>query len=186
VVVSGAVFSFESFRFPLGSLVTHRLHRDTFTPSQQQQSLEHFVKPFSSKVIVVHYSVWQCLLSGSCSSVSILSDYGLDGWAIEVRSRQRRKDFYSSLCAQSGFGTHPASCIMDNAAPILGATARPGRDADHSPPSSAEVENEWELYLLSPPSAFVACSGTAKKSVLNLRNHLRIIGSWSCFSLLCS
>jgi hypothetical protein len=28
--------------------------------------------------------------------------------------------------------------------------ARPGRDADHSPPSSAEVENEYELYFLSP------------------------------------
>jgi hypothetical protein len=26
----------------------------------------------------------------------------------------------------------------------------PGRDADHSPPPSAEVENEKELYLLSP------------------------------------
>jgi hypothetical protein len=31
-----------------------------------------------------------------------------------------------------------------------GVKARPGRDADHSPPSSAEVENEQELYLLSP------------------------------------
>jgi hypothetical protein len=30
------------------------------------------------------------------------------------------------------------------------AKARPGRDADHLPPSSAEVENEQELYLLSP------------------------------------
>jgi hypothetical protein len=28
--------------------------------------------------------------------------------------------------------------------------ARPGRDADHSPPSSAEVVNEQELYILSP------------------------------------
>jgi hypothetical protein len=34
-------------------------------------------------------------------------------------------------------------------------------DADHSPPSSAEVENELELYILSPPSASMACSGTA-------------------------
>jgi hypothetical protein len=31
-----------------------------------------------------------------------------------------------------------------------GGKARLGRDADHSPPSSAEVENEEELYLLSP------------------------------------
>jgi hypothetical protein len=34
--------------------------------------------------------------------------------------------------------------------PFPGGKARPGRDANHSPPSSAEVENEQELYLLSP------------------------------------
>jgi hypothetical protein len=34
--------------------------------------------------------------------------------------------------------------------PYPGATARPGRDADRSPPSSAEVTNEQELYLLFP------------------------------------
>jgi hypothetical protein len=31
-----------------------------------------------------------------------------------------------------------------------GVKARPGRDADHSPPSSADVVNKQELYLLSP------------------------------------
>jgi hypothetical protein len=31
-----------------------------------------------------------------------------------------------------------------------GVKARPGRDADHSSPSSVEVENEKEIYLLSP------------------------------------
>jgi hypothetical protein len=36
-----------------------------------------------------------------------------------------------------------------------------GRDADHSPSSIAEVENEYELYLLSSPSGLMACSGTA-------------------------
>jgi hypothetical protein len=34
--------------------------------------------------------------------------------------------------------------------PFPGDRARPGRDVDHSPPSSAEVKNEKELYLLSP------------------------------------
>jgi hypothetical protein len=33
--------------------------------------------------------------------------------------------------------------------PFPGGKARPGLDADHSPPSSAEVVNEQELYLLS-------------------------------------
>jgi hypothetical protein len=31
---------------------------------------------------------------------------------------------------------------MGTGGPFPGAKARPGRDADHSPPSSAEVENE--------------------------------------------
>jgi hypothetical protein len=39
---------------------------------------------------------------------------------------------------------------MGTGGPFLGGKARPGRDADHSPPSSAEVKNEQELYLLSP------------------------------------
>jgi hypothetical protein len=34
--------------------------------------------------------------------------------------------------------------------PFSGVKAQSGRDADHSPPSSAEVENEQELYLLFP------------------------------------
>jgi hypothetical protein len=39
---------------------------------------------------------------------------------------------------------------MDTGGPFSGGKARPGRDADHSPPSSAEVVNEQELYFLSP------------------------------------
>jgi hypothetical protein len=40
------------------------------------------------------------------SSVSIVSDYGLDDRAIEVRPRQRQKDFYSSVFVQTGSGAH--------------------------------------------------------------------------------
>jgi hypothetical protein len=47
-----------------------------------------------------------------------------------------------NLCVQTGSGTHPASCTMGTGGPFPGAKARPGRDADHSPPSSAEVVNE--------------------------------------------
>jgi hypothetical protein len=34
---------------------------------------------------------------------------------------------------------------------------RPWREADHSPPSSAEVKNEWS-YTPTAPYAFVACN----------------------------
>jgi hypothetical protein len=56
--------------------------------------------------------------------------------------RQRQNNFSSSLCVQTGSGAHPASCTMGTRDPFPGAKARPGRDADHSTPSSAEVENE--------------------------------------------
>jgi hypothetical protein len=76
------------------------------------------------------------------SSVSIVSDYGLDDREIWVRSPAGAEDFSSILCVQTGSGVHPASCTIGTGGPFPGGTARPGREAEHSPPSSAEVENE--------------------------------------------
>jgi hypothetical protein len=76
------------------------------------------------------------------SSVSIVCDYGLDDRAIGVRSPAGAKHFSSSLCVQTGSGAHPASCTMGTGGPFPGSKARPGRDADHSTLSSAEVVNE--------------------------------------------
>jgi hypothetical protein len=84
------------------------------------------------------------------SSVSIVSDYGLDDRAIRVRSPAGAEDFSSSLYVQIGSGAHAASCPLGTGVLSPGCKARPGRDADHSPPSSAEVMNELELYFLSP------------------------------------
>jgi hypothetical protein len=75
-------------------------------------------------------------------SVSIVSDYGLDDRAIGVRFPVEAKDFSFSLCVQTGSGAHPTSCTMGTGGPFSGGKARSGRDADHSPPSSAEVVNE--------------------------------------------
>jgi hypothetical protein len=63
---------------------------------------------------------------------------------------QRRKNLSSNHCIQTGSGAHPASCKMGTGVTFPGAKARPGRDSDHSPPCSAEVENEEELYPLFP------------------------------------
>jgi hypothetical protein len=52
------------------------------------------------------------------SSVSIVSDYGLDDRAIVVRSPAEAKDFSSSLCVQTGSGAHPASCTMGTGGPV--------------------------------------------------------------------
>jgi hypothetical protein len=71
-----------------------------------------------------------------------VSDYGMDDLAIGVRSPAGAEDFSSNLCVQTGFEAHPASCPMGTGGPFPGGKARPGRDADHSPPSSAEVVNK--------------------------------------------
>jgi hypothetical protein len=71
-----------------------------------------------------------------------VSDYRLDDRAIGVRSPAGANNFSSRSCVQIGCGAHPASCTMGTGGPFAGAKARPGRDADHSPPSSAEVENK--------------------------------------------
>jgi hypothetical protein len=80
-------------------------------------------------------------LRSRVSSGSIVSDYGLDDRAIGVRFPAGAEDFSSSLYVQTGSGAHPASCTLGTEGPFPGGKARPGRDADHSPPSGAEVEN---------------------------------------------
>jgi hypothetical protein len=77
-----------------------------------------------------------------CSSGSIVSDYGLDDRVIEVRSPTEAEDFSSSSCVQAGSEAHPASYPMGTGGPFPGGKARPGHEADHSLPSSAEVKNE--------------------------------------------
>jgi hypothetical protein len=71
-----------------------------------------------------------------------MSDYGLDDRAIGVRSPAGAEDFSSSLCVHTGSGAHPASCTMGTGGPFPWGKARPGRDANHPPPSRAEVVNE--------------------------------------------
>jgi hypothetical protein len=76
------------------------------------------------------------------SSVSIVSDYGLDDRAIEVRSLAEARGFFlQALCPDRVWG-HSASCPMGTGGPFPRGKGRPGRDADHSPPCSAEVVNE--------------------------------------------
>jgi hypothetical protein len=69
-----------------------------------------------------------------------VSDYGLDDRVIGVRSPAGAKDFSSSLCVQTGSGAHPASCTIGTGRTFPGGKIT--ADADHSPPSSAEVKNE--------------------------------------------
>jgi hypothetical protein len=51
-------------------------------------------------------------------------------------------------------GVHPTSYKMGTGGPFPG-VKRQGREADHSPPTSAEVKKMW-IYTSTPPYVFMA------------------------------
>jgi hypothetical protein len=83
------------------------------------------------RVRVLAFNKCKIIQESYGSSGSIVSDYGLGDRVIEVRSPTGAEDVSSSPCVQIGSEAHPASYPMGT-----GSIARPGRDADHSPPSS--------------------------------------------------
>jgi hypothetical protein len=72
------------------------------------------------------------------SVVGIATDYGLDDRGVGVRVPIGSRIF-SLHVVQTGSGAHPASYPMGTRGSSPG-VKRPGREADHSPPASAEVK----------------------------------------------
>jgi hypothetical protein len=115
-----------------------------FLQTQRQYIIVYYVHDvFTQKITCLDLTVNQ-------SSPQTRKDTGLPwspfcfttGWTTGVRSPAETKDFSSGLYVQTSSEAHPASCAMGTGDPFSGSKARPGRDADHSPPSSAEVKNE--------------------------------------------
>jgi hypothetical protein len=85
------------------------------------------------------------------SSVSIVSDYRLDDRVIKVCSLAETKGlFLQPLCPDRLWG--PPSLLSKGYWGVLspGVKEQLGRDANHSPRSSSEVMNEYELLNLPP------------------------------------
>jgi hypothetical protein len=94
------------------------------------------------------------------SSGSIVFDYGLEDQAIRVRSPAETKDFSSIFCVQTGSEAHPESCTMGTG--VLSPGVKSGQGVTltthrHLVPRSGMSRS----YTSYPPSASVACSGTA-------------------------
>jgi hypothetical protein len=93
-------------------------------------------------------------------SVSIESGYGLNDWANEIRSPAVAKDFSSRLCVQTGSGARPASCAMGTG--VLSPGVKRGRGVTLTThPHLVPRSRMSRSYTSSPPSASMACSGTA-------------------------
>jgi hypothetical protein len=71
-----------------------------------------------------------------------VSDYELDDRAIGVRSPAGAKDFSLSSVARPALEPTQPPAQWEPGVLSLGVKERPGRDADHSPPSCAGVVNE--------------------------------------------
>jgi hypothetical protein len=82
------------------------------------------------------------------SSVSIALGYGLDNRDSGVRFPAAAGNFSLYHCFQNGSGSTQPYIQWVPGALSLG-VKRPGREADHSPPSSAESKNEWS-YTSTP------------------------------------
>jgi hypothetical protein len=107
------------------------------------------------------------------SSVSIMSDYRLEDRGSIPRQRQRT----FPLASVSRPALSPPS-LMSNGyrESFPGRKAQPGRDADHSTPSSTEVKNEYGLYFLSPLGPAQRVAGQLCFTFTTWRNilyHLR-------------
>jgi hypothetical protein len=92
------------------------------------------------------------------SSVGIVLGYGLDNRGSRVRFPAGLGIFLFTTASRTALGpTHPPIQWVPFRAVSLG-VKRPGREADHSPPSSAEVKDVWS-YTSTPLYAFMAwCS----------------------------
>jgi len=83
------------------------------------------------------------------ASFGVVTDYGLDDRMIGIRIPVEAGNFSLRHHLQTSSGAYPASYPMGTGVFSLG-VKRPGREADQSPPSSAEVKECMELYRHSP------------------------------------
>jgi hypothetical protein len=87
------------------------------------------------------------------SLVGIATGYGLDDCGVGVRAPVVSRIFSSARCPDRVWG--PPNLLFNGYRGLFPPGAkRPVREADHSPPASAEVKKMW-IYTSTPPYAFM-------------------------------
>jgi hypothetical protein len=79
--------------------------------------------------------------------------YGLDDWEVGVQVPVGSRFFTSPCCPDRLCG--PPNLLYNGYGGSFLRVKRPGREADHSPPTSAEVKKMW-IYTSTCPYAFMA------------------------------
>jgi hypothetical protein len=88
------------------------------------------------------------------SSVGIPTGYELDDREVGVRVPGSVKNFLFSTSSRPALGSaQPPTNGYWGA--LYPGVKRPGREADHSPQTSAEVKKTW-IYTSTPPYVFIA------------------------------
>jgi hypothetical protein len=115
----------------------------------------HFIIPskqgsFVSSLSVIFSYQNVVFICHSHISVGIKTDYGLEG---RLSNRGRGKIFLFSTASRSALGPNqpPVQWVSGAVSPEV---KRPGLEADHSPPSSAEVKNGEAIPPLSYMSSW--------------------------------
>jgi hypothetical protein len=87
------------------------------------------------------------------SAVGIATGYGLDDGGVGVRVPIGLRIFTSPSRPDRLWG--PPNLLFKGYRELFPEVRRPGREADHSPPYSAEVKKTW-IYTSTPPYVFMA------------------------------
>jgi hypothetical protein len=87
------------------------------------------------------------------SVVGIVTSYGLDDEDVEVRVPVGSRIFSSPRRPDRLWGS-PNLLLNGYWRAVSPGVKRPGREADHSPPTSAEAKKMW-IYTPTPPYVFM-------------------------------
>jgi hypothetical protein len=116
------------------------------------------------------------------SVVGIATGYGLDDGGVGVRVPVRSRIFFFSKSSRPALGSTqpPIQCVPRA---VSSGVKRPGREADHSPPTSAEVKESGSIHpLLHTPSwrsekkRSYSCYQAAEAPIFFLDNRLTDCG----------
>jgi hypothetical protein len=124
---------------------------------QMRFSIYTTYKPFRGYFFEVRYAElprkiemfrFSAILS-RVSAVGIATGYELDGRGVRSSSPGREKNFLFSTSSRPALGSTqpPVQWVPGALSPEV---KRPGREADHSPRTSAEVKKNVDLYIHSP------------------------------------